>query len=96
MLKCLREVSLQDTYIYRSLNNLVPFGGVEDIYFTHALEILEERGYPVKLPEKHVAGNFSVEALYSRLPLGIHGFDKDFLSLETTAQLFADADIHWQ
>jgi len=95
ILKCLKEVSLEETYDYRARHGLGHFGGVEDVYFAHALEILEERGSALRLPPKHVAGNFSVEALYSKEPVGIHGFDKDFLSPRQIRKLFSDASEFW-
>jgi len=96
MLRCLRTISLEDTYEYRQRYGSSPgsqrsFGGVEDLYFSHALEMLLQRGEEIHLPDKAIASNFSVEALYIPRPLGIHGFDKDFLTEHQMKLLLANS-----
>ena len=62
--------------------------------FTH-LPVYPSIGHPIKYPPPEVAGNFSVEALYSPSPIGIHGFDKDFLGERQMRRLLDDAKEHW-
>jgi hypothetical protein len=53
---------------------------MEDIYFCHALEMLN---YP--LPSIDLQVRFSVQSCFNADTLGIHGFDKGWYL--TTAQL---------
>lgn len=60
----------------RALRLVVPNEGEpEDVYFSRAL-----RQIGGVLPKVSLAASFSVENMYVKLPYGIHGTDKDYLS----------------
>ncbi len=65
-----------------------PDGLPEDVYFT---AVLREMGRP--LPDRVTAGRFAVESApdYSALPVGVHGTDKPYLSLETAEAIVREA-----
>ena len=84
---------------YRALHKKEPVAIVdppEDVYFVHALEILSvhpDVKLPVTWPHRDQAAQFSVEAVYYKDPVGIHGFDKNFLSILELRKLMIGSAI---
>ena len=87
MVQCIEQVSLQDVFDYRRQHQKVPAdipNPPEDIFFLHALEVLDKVGKlsgGLVLPRAAQAMEFSVEGLFHEMPIGIHGFDKNFLAI---------------
>jgi hypothetical protein len=57
-------------------------GGQEDVYFTHAM-----RQIGAKMPDFATAVRFSVESLFTPRPLGVHGTDKCWHSIEEAERI---------
>jgi len=54
----------------------------EDVYFTAVLRTLGAR-----MPDIQTAARFAVESLYTEHPVGVHGTDKCFHSLEVVGKI---------
>lgn len=74
MLECLNKVSLSDVQRWRNSNGLKPLTRFhEDVYFTHACEMLKK-----KVPDVDIRKLFSIEAEYFPCPIGHHGTTKAY------------------
>eukprot|EP00656_Telonema_subtile_P023873 TRINITY_DN2552_c0_g1_i12.p1 TRINITY_DN2552_c0_g1~~TRINITY_DN2552_c0_g1_i12.p1 ORF type:complete len:282 (+),score=66.94 TRINITY_DN2552_c0_g1_i12:646-1491(+) len=98
MLRCIEHVSPETVSRYRLGTNKKPsviMDPAEDIYFVHALEILSlptnllaqlgidsSARTDVTWPSMEDCKEFSVEGVYHATPVGMHGFDKNFMGLE--------------
>lgn len=93
MLDCIRRVSMDDVHAYRRWRGMDPLrfgteGGVipEDIFFTHACEMLQKR-----VPTVEKRSEFSIEADYHPRAMGHHGLKFPYLTREQQEELLADA-----
>lgn len=88
MLDCIRRVPVEAVHAYRRRLGLMPLPDVipEDIYFTHACEMLQKR-----VPSVEKRREFSIEADYHPCALGHHGLKFHYLTEEQQRELLADA-----
>lgn len=78
MVDCVRRVTWEQMQVYRRSQGLAPIDVMfEDIYFTHACEILQKR-----VPAVADRAGFSTESEFSPAPIGCHGIDKPYLFKE--------------
>lgn len=74
MLECIQKVSWQSIQYYRTFHGYEGLSNLhEDVFFTHACEILKKKVPPVERRKL-----FSIEAEYWDKPLGHHGTTKPY------------------
>lgn len=84
MLECIRNISIKDANTYRVHMNCAPIEYYnEDVYFTHACEILNK-----KVPSCHERPKFSIEADFYERPFGHHGWNKPYFHPNQLERLF--------
>lgn len=88
MLDCIHRVPIEQVHAFRCLHGLAPLPTVipEDIYFTHACEMLQKR-----VPTIDKRREFSIEADYHPYALGHHGLKFHYLTEDQQKELLADA-----
>jgi hypothetical protein len=91
MIDCIRRISMDDVHAYRRWRGMEPLGLdtsviPEDIFFTHACEILQKR-----VPTIEKRREFSIEADYHPRALGHHGLRFPYLTREQQQELLTDA-----
>lgn len=88
MIDCIKKITPDDVHRYRGQHGLKPLLGFmhEDVFFTHACEILNRR-----VPGIEKRREFSIEADYHPKALGHHGLNCRYLTADQQRELVSDA-----
>jgi len=89
MIECIRCASIEKVHDYRRTNGLTPLPAIipEDIYFTHACEMLQK-----KIPSVEKRREFSIEADYHPRALGHHGLKFHYLTEDQQKELISSVE----
>ena len=97
MVKCIKQVPLERVFRHRAKYGHEPAGIKdipEDVYFSHALEVLDNdpsEQHTTVWATVEQARQFSVEGMFHRTPVGLHGFDKDFMGMYEMESILGDS-----
>lgn len=88
MLECLEKVSWSSIQYHRTNRGLAPLDCFhEDIFFTHACEILRKR-----VPPSDIRKLFSIEAEYHRTPIAHHGTTKNYFTEDQLLNIISQSE----
>jgi hypothetical protein len=87
MLRCIQDVPVHKMQMYRELHRKPHLEVIkEDVYFTHACEILE-----LNVPSEEDRPKFSLEVDYYPYTVGHHGFVHGYFTTEQAKELIQHA-----
>lgn len=85
MLECVRKVTKEEVNLYRQMHQRDPIMNMmEDVYFTHACEMLGKKMPPITIRPK-----FAIEADFDLKTFGHHGWNKPYFT-QTQRELLID------